>query len=282
MPETKAKAASKKPAWQSATDDDKRIGRPVTPASLAEYGALKTPAPTSDFDPAGPWKQVYRIWMTGGAWDNLRGIATIERSATKDGAFNLNVVEELGMDRMRSLHETTVDARLTEDAIATPKKWSLTSRVFDVKTKKEFVEGTVRQSGVCDGRTIKLKTNGFDDKAKAPKAWTSNWPLFEAVQRLPRKKIKPLEFEVLDDFDTMKTDHRLTCRGEETLLFGGKPTTVTRYDEIGRGTLPWSYYVDERGRLLLALTQLRAYILDADAPRVHAADIKALAQKVIK
>lgn len=95
---TRPKKTSRKPG-----DVEKQIARPLTPAALADYGELSTLTPAGSFDPRGAWKHTYRIWMTGGTWANYRGYLTLERTAPADGAFGLEVLEALVMDRIPNI-----------------------------------------------------------------------------------------------------------------------------------------------------------------------------------
>jgi len=255
---TKAGAASRR----TPGDTEKRIARPLTAEALAEYGELATAPPTDGFSPEGEWEQSYRIWMTGGDWDSYQGYVTLKRSPTRDDRFRLNVLESLIMPRTRSIHETKVTARCRCDTFATPVSWHLTSRVYDTKTKEEFSEARLEQKRSADTTHIEIETNGREKTTRAPAIWTWNWALFEAVQRKPSAQDCTADFSLFDDLDVMKAGQRIIRRGETAIQFAGLDVPVVRYDQIGRALLPTRYYIDQSGRLLLAHTELRAYILD--------------------
>ena len=80
----------------------------------------------------------------------------------------------------------------------------------------------------------------------------------------------------------VKREQRLIRRGETALRFGGRDLSALRYDQIGRASLPTRYYVDPSGRLLLAHTELRAWILDAGVHETHAKKLKWMAAKEVK
>ena len=282
MAKAKTRSKGRKKARKKPTNAQKRIARPLTPEALADYGELTTPAPTGSFDPQGPWKHTYRIWMTGGAWDNYRGYLTLERLAPTKETFELKAIQALVVSRMRAIHETTVTMLCRDGSLATPLKWQLRSRFYDVKTKEEFSDATVEQVGTLSKGSIEISTNGRKGVTKAPAAWSSNWSIFEAVQRLPRTGMEPLTFGLLDDLDIMKPNHGLVCRDPEAVRFGNVETWVTRYDQIGQGCLPCRYYVDAQGRLLLAHTELRAYILDAKVLEAHDKKMQWLANKEMR
>lgn len=263
-------------------DAEKRIARPLTPEALAAYGELATAPPTGGFSPEGEWEQSYRIRMTGGDWDSYQGYVTLKRSPTGNNGFRLDVLECLIMPRTRSIHETKVKARCRCDTFATPVSWHLTSRVYDAKTKEEFSEARLEQRGSADTTHIVIETNGRKRTRRAPAAWTWNWALFEAVQRKPSAQDCAADFILFDDLDVMKAGQHLIRRGETAIQFAGLDVPVARYDQIGRAVLPTRYYIDQSGRLLLAQTELRAYILDARVHQTHAKKLKWMAAKEMR
>lgn len=263
-------------------DYEKRIDRPLTADALAEYGELKTVPSGGRFAPGGNWEQSYRIWMTGGPWDNYQGCVTLKRSDSDATGFTLETVEKLLMPRMRSVHETRLRARCQKNSLATPESWTLSSRVYDVKTKKDFSEATVNQTGVFDGERISVTTNGSERIHNPAVLWTCNWSLFEAVQRQSPAGEHAGNFTILDDLDILKSGQRLSLRGEAELDTGGKTIKVLRYHQTGRGLLPTRYYVSQSGRLLLAHTELRAYILDPGVLETHRKKVNWIAGKELK
>ena len=278
----KSKGGKQQPA-KKPNDLDKRITRPLTPEALADYGELKTPPPMRKFQPEGEWKQIWRIWMTGGAWDNYRGYLAIERKKSKEGICDLSILQALLSDRTRTIHEMKVSMRGLDDALGRPASWRLLSRIYDPKSQEEFQEAKVDQSGsLAKPKSLEITTNGHKRILPVSRRWTSNWSLFEAVQRLSREAMKPMEFDLLEDLDMLKTNHRLVRRGEEILRIGDKNIAATRFDQIGRGCLPQRYYIDGKGRLLLTHTELRAYILDAKTMDAHQKELKALVNKEMK
>ena len=282
MPENRAATAGKADPSGPTADYEKRISLPLTPSALAAYGELTIPAPGSPFDAAGSWEQSYRIWMTGGSWDNYQGYVTLKRSVGDGETVSLDVREVLIMPRTRSIHETHVLARCLRTVLATPVSWVLESRIYDLKTKEDFPLSRVEQKGETrDGRIV-VTTNAHERVHAPPGPWTWNWSLFEAVQRRPRAEDCPASFSLLDDLDILKFEQRLLPRGETAITYGGSEASVLRYDQIGRGLLPTRYYVDEEGRLLLAHTELRAYILDPEVLKTHAKKVDWISRKELK
>ena len=107
-------------------------------------------------------------------------------------------------------------------------------------------------------------------------AVSSSWSILEAVQRAGANG-EQRGFTLLDEMDKAKPGYRLMESGEEKIPFGGESVPVRRYHLIGQGLLPTVYYVDENRRLLLALSGLRAYILNPEAQRIHSRELVKLA-----
>ena len=94
--------------------------------------------------------------------------------------------------------------------------------------------------------------------------YTLNWCLFDAVQRLPREKTQPLGFTLIDHFDEPKADCTLAFRKRmDVAVAGGRTIATYSYDQLGRGNVPWVYWVDDRGRLLFVAAGLEAYALES-------------------
>ena len=71
--------------------------------------------------------------------------------------------------------------------------------------------------------------------------------------------VSPSEF--LSD-DVVEQAYRLSA----DVLLAGQPVRLHAYDHLGEGIVPWIYWVDDRGRLLLAVSGLEAYLLDSFRP----------------
>jgi len=99
----------------------------------------------------------------------------------------------------------------------------------------------------------------------AASALTTDWGLFDVVQRLPLEKTEPLAFAVLEELDMLKEGQRLSYRETSDLELDGGKLRLSRYDMLGGGLLPYQYWVDGRHRLLMAISHTRTYIFDADA-----------------
>ena len=62
------------------------------------------------------------------------------------------------------------------------------------------------------------------------------------------------------------TMQMLRSGGAVTVEFAGGPVRLHGFRQIGRGVLPYEYWVDEQGRLVLAVGGYQGYLLNPDEP----------------
>jgi hypothetical protein len=211
------------------------LGRPLNPEVLRKVGALKEfpPAPAG-FSPDGDWTQSYRVLGCQGYWgagNNTVGALRIQRIAGTP--FQLMIRQRIRHSNGREILEVAMTCRPNE--IASPVAWTLTGRRLDEEGKE-----------IASLQTTEKRTNN------APSV-TSDFSLMEAVQRLPFAGAKAVPFDVLEGMAVLRPGHRLYFDGER------------RFHHTGRGLLPYQYWLGEDHRLLLVVTQWRAYILDDNA-----------------
>jgi hypothetical protein len=277
MPTTQSKA--KKPTTTVAKRSYEQFDEPLTPELIKARDALEHPPPRGAFDPRGEWTQTWRIWLLSHPWDHYRGFIEIERAPADGGEVVLTVNQTTTQARQYAVHETLADMRCANDALATPRSWRLLSRLVDVRTDKDYASAAIDETGRMEKGRILLKIGGQTFTREAPAVATSNWSLFDAVQRLPGEGVALAPFAMLDCLDQIKERQRLTYGGEATIPFGDETVAVRRYHQIGAGIQPTVYYVDEQGRLLLSLSGLRAVILDPNVKEAHAKTMAWLAKK---
>lgn len=237
--------------------------RPLTLEFLRELGALKDfSAPAGDFDPNGKWTQAYRLWLVqrflGGGSVRLR-----RRRAGDKGAVRLDVDLAVA-EHTGYLRRTRAVLDCAADKLCTPTAWTLESRSIGVDGRP-VPATTVSERGTIGAGRMKTRFGGHRRTRAVPAPVTSNWSLFDAVQRLAPAKIQPIRFAVLEEMDLLKTSQRLAFREAKRIELGGRTLRLHGYERIGRGVLPWQYWVDASGRLLFAFSGLRAWIYDPKA-----------------
>ena len=231
------------------------IGSPITPSMLVELDAITkfSPAP-GDFSPAGNWKHSYRIWTCHGyreSGNDNAGFLKIERIGNSGETFELNIHQEVVQtDAITHIIDGTIKCR--NNQLASPVEWKLQSRFT----------GT-------DGKQITELLSGDNGKAaKGAERTTSDFCLFEAVQRLAYDKESSVSFDLLEGMRLPKPRHRLLYRGIHPMKMDGADIPLHCFVQIGSGILPYEYWLDEHHRLLAAISMNKAYILDEKAEQI--------------
>jgi hypothetical protein len=249
---------------QARRDPGKEAQRqPLTIPFLKELGALDVLRPPDGaLDPTGAWRHTYRLWLVQ-PWHS-GGALTIARKPLPEGKVELTVhaaiAERGGFER-----KTHAVLTCAADALSTPLSWTLDTQALDLEGRA-VARVAVKEEGTLSGGELTVRFGDQTRRTQVPTPVTSNWSLLDAVQRLPGEAAKPPEFALLEDLDLLKPEQRLTFRETTTVTLGGRPIRLRGTQQIGRGILPWQYWVDDSGRLLLAFSGVRALIYDPGAP----------------
>ncbi len=241
---------------------------PLTVETLSRYGGLDFEIVRSEFEPAAHWEMVWQIWtLTPRPQEsNHRGFIRLRKRAGNvlHKTFVLSIEQQVL--NQSSLDIQQCDLVCANDSYATPLRWSKTFRLTDLNRKQE-VQGV---RFVQQGQVLKhlLKLSGLHYRTSGP--ITSNWSLLEAVQRLARNGGESLDsFTLLEELEKIKENQQLRLLKEQTITIGGQAVQVQCYQQSGEGILPWLYYLDDQGRLLVAISGLRAYILNPQTLKIH-------------
>jgi hypothetical protein len=235
--------------WRSGR---RSVSEQLDPGLLWNMMAYRDlPATAADFSPTGAWQATYAIFVCHGYLlygNHDLGLLELVRTPLADGTFTLKMTQRIRLDESM-LQVTEAEAHCRADALGTPLSWTLKSR-FEDSDGKPIPDLAVDETGKPS------------DLVAGPA--TGDWCLFEAVQRLtPQTKVP--EFSLLEGLSVAKGGQRLSYRGEETYPIADKDQTLRRYEQIGHGVLPTNYWLDASGRLVIAVTHSRAYILDPEA-----------------
>ncbi len=231
------------------------VGSPITPNMLVELDAIsKLPPTPGNFNPTGNWINTYRIWTCHGyresGNDNV-GFLRIERTSSSGETFLLNVHQEIVQnDAIINIIDGTIKCR--NNQLASPVQWKLQSRFID-----------------ADGKNIpKLLSNDNGKAAKQTERTTSDFCMFEAVQRLMYNKDISVSFDLLEGISLKKSGHRLSYSGITPLKMDGRDLSLHCFVQTGSGILPYEYWLNERHRLLAVISMNKAYILDDKAEQI--------------
>ncbi len=216
--------------------------------------------PNGPFDPAGAWKQTWAIFLPTANQDTIPGMLALEKKPRPDGTFDL-----LADWRMRQTTQgyqhMQADAHCLANDLGTPLAWQAQSRIL--RPSGEPIEKlTVKREGNVTGGVLELSGGRRTRRyaAQPLKAWSSNWSLLEAVQRLGGKDIKPLAFSLLEYLDARKNEQVLSSLGAQKITLGGREIGLHGYQQRGRGILPLEYWLDDQQRLVLVLGRQRCLL----------------------
>ena len=161
--------------------------------------------------------------------------------------------------------QTTATIQCASDALSTPRWWKLESVMRDT-AGQEIASTRVVHQATVKGGAIEATLSGRKHSSKTPLPFTSNWSLFDAVQRMGAKAGEPLRFALLEDLDLLKPNQVLSTAPSQTVeIAGGKQLALAAYERIGEGVLPYRYWLDDQHRLLFVLSGPRSYLYDPDA-----------------
>ncbi len=227
--------------------------------------------PEGSFEAEGAWEHVYDVFpiyadlhLTGQAWSRQhKGMLRLKRTPLPgEEAFRLEVESEvtfLGWLPTRT-QRTTASVKCADDRLATPLSWELESVALSAEDGSPVALSHMRESGVREDGAVELVFEGGRRTLEVSSPLTSNWSLFDAVQRLPRGEAPGAEFEMLEDLRLRRAHQRLTAEDRTEVTMGGKSVPLYGFRQIGEGISPTHYWLDEQGRLLLAFGKMRAYI----------------------
>lgn len=246
------------------------VGSPLTPTMLGELGALGELATTADtFKPDGNWINNYRIWTCHGyresGNDNV-GWLRIERTVRgPKGSFILKVRQEVVQtDRLLNVIDVAINSLNKQPPSLV--EWQLSSRFIEPDQRRKN-ELEVVEKGAVNRNIMTVTTAEHTLKREVPSALTCDWCLFEAVQHLDFEEKPALTFNLLEGLSVLKEDQQLSYRGRHRMKINGKDISLHRFDQLGRGILPYEYWLDDRHRLLMVTSMNKAYILDDQAEK---------------
>ncbi len=250
-----------------------RIAEPMTPRTLEALGVLRPfPAPRADFDPHGPWTQTYRIWGGHGWIDcgyKTVGVLRLRREPSAHPPGHRLHVEQRIIFEGGIVHTITAEAISAGDAIGSPRSWSVRSEITTTSGEPDPRLGGVQEGRVSeDGSSWRVTVDGTRETTHEyalDGPLTSNWSLMEAVQRRPFAPPECPAFHLLEGLTMPKRGFRLYFRETPEEGFREQDLPLHRFYLIGRGRLPTDYWVDDRHRLIMAISGSRALFLDEDA-----------------
>lgn len=238
-------------------------------------------------DPAGDWQLEYRTYSLAaiGGIGGQMGTLRLGRQRLPGDTFRLDVECRKPAGRGGTCRLAgQVEARVAP--LPAPLRWTWSGEILEAAAGAPPLSRLAR-TATLEGGVLTLA----DGKRKLPLAGpcTINWLLWEAVGRLPHGPFAPLAFTMLQDFDRLVPHHTLRYADTVSLVLGERPVRQTKVEELekgritstfcgttggqtvrlhvyhhlGDGSVPWVYWVDEHGRVLLAVSGFEAYVLNS-------------------
>lgn len=246
----------------------------LTPPVLQQIRAVQPDSPAGIFDPAGNWTNAYRIWIAIGGkrgdygQSHTAGYLVLHRRV-EAGNIILGVQQKTVMDegdpadrRVHGWHEIDAEIRCQCDTLATPMSWRVRNRFG--RDWKIVDDLTMQEEGTADGDGIRYSVDGRTGTIDLGPTWTSDWSLFEAVQRMRWDSQDTQQFDMLEKLRLPKPNQVIYRNPDlDCDLDGiGRLRCVS---QTGRGILPFDYWLDAAGRLRFVASLHVAWILDDDA-----------------
>jgi len=247
-------------------------GKPVEYLDLLRDVLRDYAPPNGAFDPSGHWIHQYRLYTLVNARKltlakpRAGGTLRIERVPQAAGGAILHVDYEKTTEYAGS-HEIRATLVCAGDELSTPVKWNSTytcaAPAHPLNMSMELSE-----SGVAGDRSISIQRGREHQKLLLHAAYTANWSLFDAVQRMARTGGPPRRFTQLDAGDAPKANQVLAYYRSAELKErwpGAPDLRVHGFLQVGDGISPQVFWVDDRGELLFLISGLDAFVLDTNA-----------------
>jgi hypothetical protein len=149
------------------------------------------------------------------------------------------------------------------DTLASPVSWQFATKMARHAAEKPYLRsGWQRSANVTNG-VLAVSNKSHTRKTMIHGLYSNEWTLLEAVQRLPGESMKPIDYTLIDEYDTVEPGHNLAFYTRAHVKFRNGPMVLTAYRDLGRAVIPTVYWVDPHGRLIFVCTGLVAYALAA-------------------
>lgn len=233
--------------------DESLWGVQINPEILNRTGKLNVPNPQGEFNTEGEWEQTWKVWFPGrGKANSGSGYLKVKKEINGNQSNITYKVDQLISENDNWFQFTKAEITALNNMSGSPVQWEKGSQFFTSPKdgNKYITELNLAQKGFREQLSEDGKNN-----------FTSSFTVFDLVQKMSAKGIKQMDFTLLDELDKVKRNHSISFTCETSIQFAGEAKNVRCYDEIGEGLLPSKYYLDKQGRMLLAISGMRVFIL---------------------
>ncbi len=217
--------------------------------------------PDEKFNPDGEYSLSYKLLsMAGGGAGGHAGDLSFHKNpiSKNEAVMDLNYTK-FGVSCKQKF---TAEIRFKTNELDSPIKYKYESKLVDMKGKL-FENSELSKFATLKNNSVEIVCKNKKRKTKSQNPFALSWLLFDAVQKLPRKKFDPLKFTLIDHFDQIKPDNRISFHGSIVIDIPKKKNLKLHvYDQLGDGIVPIIYYVDDSGRLLFVVSGIEVYIIN--------------------
>ncbi|MCF8261468.1 MAG: hypothetical protein K9J12_11895 [Melioribacteraceae bacterium] len=239
------------------------ISQQLTPGLLTEMGVISSDLnipPGSDFNSSNKLK--YRIWTTYGRrkkGNYNNGYLGIE---LREGKLFVNqyLVNSTKKNENRFLvNEINAEIEIENNFLASPLSWNYKSTFFDEtkETNSKILKKTISESAYKFGRR---PFNEFNINN-----YTSNWSLIYSIKNWKKENLPNEEFDIIENLSVVKKDNKIVFNESVEERWSTKLMVFDKYKLVGRGIMPFTFWLDEAGFPLLITSGYLALIFDPTA-----------------
>lgn len=145
-----------------------------------------------------------------------------------------------------------------------PHEWEVSSRISLSEEGAPYGGSGLLNRGKTSNREVIIQTNGRPIKKAYGKTQLSwKWGLPAIVQKMAESSQTELQFALLDEFDAIYQNQKLTFRKKVKLDCGDQQLIDFKVFELtGDGVIPTVYWVDNMNRTVFIISGMEAYVLN--------------------
>ncbi len=146
----------------------------------------------------------------------------------------------------------------------TPREWKVTSRISLSEEGAPYGGTGWFNSGKAQNGMVTIQTNGQPiRKAFGQTLLGWKWGLPAVVQQMAEASKVELQFALLDEFDAIYQNQKLSFRKNVKLDCGeGGLIDCKVFELTGDGVIPTVYWVDDQHRTIFVISGMEAYVLN--------------------
>lgn len=248
-----------------------KIGQPFTPESLFSYGIFNASiCQAESLKGRESWTNHYNIWLNYGyqeksSWKQGGTLAIEKLTQSKKARSETYRASQVYYNPDHVSH--TIDAEMicSLDPIPRLLSWSTDTKFTGTdRTQYADVAPAFTERVRVTGSQFHVQIGDRSFVRQGCKEPTCDWLVFAGVQCLLQDKAarrKPLSFSMLEGLRNLRAEQTLVYCGLQMHQLGDTQVRLHAFEQTGQGILPYQYYLNEAGRLVLVITGYRMVVL---------------------